>query len=73
MVHYLPIKNWSDPDLNEAMSLFKQKMTFYIEDEEITDETKQARKICRGVGDQRLKRLNARGLAEHQKRSPENL
>ena len=73
MAHYLPTMNWSDPDLNESMSLFKQKMTLYIEDEEIMDKTKQARKICLGIGDQGLRRCNASGLTEQQKRSPENL
>ena len=47
-------------------------MTLYIEDEEITDETKQARNICRGIGDQGLWCLNASGLSEQQKGSPEN-
>ena len=48
-------------------------MTLYIKDEEITDEIKQARKICPGIGDQRLRRLNASGLTDQQKRSQENL
>lgn len=43
--------NWSDPDLSEAMSLFKQKNELYLEDEEITNAENQARKICRGIGD----------------------
>ena len=65
--------NWSDPDLNEAMSLFKQKITLYIENEEITDETKQARKICCGIGDQGLRLLIVSGITEQLKRLPENL
>ena len=65
--------NWCDPDLSEAMSLFKQKMTLFIEDEEITEEAKQARKICRGIGDAGLRRLNASGLTEEQKKSPIHL
>lgn len=55
MAAHLPMMNWSDPDLSEAMSLFKQKMNLYMEDEEITDAGKQARKICRGIGDEGLK------------------
>ena len=65
--------NWSDLDLGEALSLFKQKMTLYLEDEEIQDHIKQARKICRGIGDEGLKRLNASGLTDEQKRSPQEL
>ena len=67
MAHYLPTMNWSDPDLNEAMSLFKQKMTLYIEAEEITDETKHARMFCCSIGEQRLRHRNASGLTEKQK------
>ena len=73
MAHHIPIMNWCDPDLSEAMSLFKQKMTLFIEDEEITEEAKQARKICRGIGDAGLRRLNASGLTEEQKKSPIHL
>ena len=73
MAAHLPTMNWSDLDLGEAMSLFKQKMTLYLEDEEIEDQTKQARKICRGIGDEGLKRLNASGLTDEQKRSPQAL
>lgn len=65
--------NWSDPDLSEAISLFKQKMSLYLEDEEIDDAAKQARKICRGIGDEGLKRLNASGLSEDEKKVPGKL
>lgn len=73
MAAHLPMMNWSDPDLSEAMSLFKQKMNLYLEDEEITDAEKQARKICRGIGDEGLKRLNASGLSDANKREPDTL
>ncbi len=61
MSSHFPMMNWSDPDLSEAMSLFRQKMYLYLEDEERTDAEKQARKICRGIGDEGLKRLDASG------------
>lgn len=48
-------------------------MCLYLEDEEITDAAKQARKICRDIGDEGLKRLNASGLTEAEKKSPDNL
>lgn len=64
---------WTESDLGEALSLFKQKMILYLEDEEITDARKQARKICRGIGDEGLRRLNASGLSDDQKATPDNL
>ena len=73
MASHLPTMNWSDPDLSEAISLFKQKMSLYLEDEEITDADKQARKICRGIGDEGLKRLNASGLSKRDKKVPDML
>lgn len=73
MAHLLPTMNWSDPDLSEAMSLFKQKMNLYIDDEESTEHTKQARKICRGIGNQGLRHLNASGLTNEEKKLPEHL
>ena len=73
MASHLPTMNWADPDLSEAISLFKQKMSLYLEDEEITDQAKQARKICRGIGDEGLKRLNASGLSDDDKKKPVKL
>lgn len=73
MASHLLTMNWSDPDLSEAISLFKEKMALYLEDEEISDEHKQARKICRGIGDEGLQRLNANGLSEDDKKVPANL
>lgn len=40
MASHLPTMNWSDPDLGEAISLFQQKMSLYLEDEEIHDAAK---------------------------------
>ncbi|KAL6486114.1 hypothetical protein MHYP_G00055060 [Metynnis hypsauchen] len=48
-------------------------MNLYLDDEEIVDEAKQARKICRGIGDEGLKRLNASGLSEDDKKKPDVL
>lgn len=39
-----------------------------MEDEEIIDEAKQARKICIGIGDEGLKWLNASGLSDADKK-----
>lgn len=65
--------NWNSSDLSEAFGLYKQKMILFLEDEQITDEAAQARKICRGVGDEGLKRLNASGLDENEKKNPDEL
>ena len=68
-----PTMDWNSSDLCDSLALFKQKMQLYIEDVEIEDEAAQARKILRGLGDQGLKRLNASGLTDQQKKVPQNL
>lgn len=73
MASHLPMMNWSGPDLSEAISLFKQKMCLYIEDEKIVDEAKRVRKICRGIGDEGVKRLNASRLSEENEKKLEEL
>ena len=55
------------------MCSFKQKVILYTEDEGITDKAAQARIICSGLGDEGLKRLNASGLTDAQKKKPEDL
>ena len=69
----IPTMDWSGSDLAEALTLFKQKVTLYLDDEEITDADKKARKILRGIGDEGLKRLNASGLTDDQKKSDTDL
>lgn len=64
MASHLPTVNVSNPDLSEAVSLFKQKCR---------QTAKQARKICRGSGDKGLKWLNANGLSEDEKKVHTNL
>ena len=56
-----PTMNWEADDAGEALALFRQKMELYFDDEEITDKKIQARKICRSIGDEGLKKLNASG------------
>ena len=53
---------------NEAISLFKQKTCLYLDNEGITDKVKPARKICRGIRDEGLRRLNASGLSDDDKK-----
>ena len=65
--------DWSDSDLSEAMSLFKQKMSLYLEDEEITNDAAKARKISIGVCDEGLRRLNASGLSATDKKKSDKL
>ena len=45
-------------------------MTLFLDDENITDNAAKARKICRGIGDEGLKRLNASDLSREQKVNP---
>ena len=39
--------------------IIKQKMTLFLDCEKVTDNKAKARKICRGISDEGLKRLNA--------------
>ena len=70
MASHIPVTDWSCPDLGDAIGLFKQKMTLFLEDENILTAVAQARKICRGIGDEGLRRLNASGLTDDQKKNP---
>ena len=73
MASHIPVMDWSCPDLGDAIGLFKQKMTLFLEDENILTAVAQARKICRGIGDEGLRRLNASGLTDDQKKNPVQL
>jgi len=65
--------DWSCDDLGDAISLFKQKMILFFEDENIDSDEAKARKICRGIGDEGLRRLNVSGLTDEKKRKPDEL
>ena len=65
--------DWSGSDHAESFGLFRQKMELYLEDEDITETAAQARKICRGLGDEGLRRLNASGLKTADKKKPSEL
>ena len=65
--------DWTDPDLSEAMSLFKQKLKLYIEDGIITDDGAKARKISIGVEDVGLRRLYASGLSDDDRKKSDTL
>ena len=56
--------NWCESDLAEQMTLFKQTMNLYLDDEDITENERKARKILRGIGSEGLKRLNASALSD---------
>jgi len=73
MAHHIPIMDWSSQDIGQALCLYKQKMELYLEDENIVDAAEKARKIMRGIGDEGLKRLNASGLTDDQKKIPTEL
>ena len=65
--------DWSGANLAESMGFYRQKMTLYLEDESVTDQTAQARKVCRGIGDEGLRQLNASGLTADEKKDPDKL
>ena len=73
MAHTYPMMDWSGDDLGDAISMFRQKMTLYLEDEPIISSDAQARKICRGIGKEGLRRLNVSELTDVEKRRPENI
>ena len=48
-------------------------MSYYCEDEDITDPGKIALKILMGIGNEGLKRLNASGMSDADKKRPDNI
>ena len=48
-------------------------MSYYCEDEDITDPGKIALKILRGIGNEGLKRLNASGMSDADKKRPDKI
>ena len=58
---------------DEALQLFKQTVTYYCEDEGITDPDKIAPKILRGIGNKGRKRLSASGISDADKEKPEKI
>lgn len=67
----IPQMDWSPSDHSEALTLFKQEINLYIQDEK--EAAAKARKICRGIGDEGLKLLNASSLTDTQKKDPAEL
>ena len=69
----IPEMNWASENHEEALQLFKQTMIYYCEDEDITDPGKIALKILRGIGNEGLKRLNASGMSDADKKRPDKI
>ena len=67
----IPEMNWASENHEEALQLFKQTMSYYCEDEVITDPGKIALKFLRGIGNEGLKRLNASGMSDADKKRPD--
>ena len=65
----IPTMDWSSTDMAESLGLFKQKMNLFLDDENITDNAAKARKICRGIGDEGLRRINASDLSPEQNKT----
>ena len=73
MANRLPEMDWSSSDLIGNFKLFKQRMELCLDDAEITDDDRTATKIQIAVGNEGLKRINASGLSEEDKKIPEKL
>ena len=69
----IPVMNWSGEDIAENLRLYKDKMNLYFLDENITDNTKKARKILRSIGDDGLRKLYGSSLTEDDKKDPAKL
>ena len=69
----IPEMNWSSENHDEALQLFKQTMSYYCEDEDITDPGKIALKILWGIGNEGLKCLNASGMSGADKKKPDKI
>ena len=69
----IPEINWASENHEEALQLFKQIMSYYCEDEDITDPGKIALKILKGIGNEGLKRLNASGMSDADKKRPDKI
>ena len=69
----IPVMNWSGEDIAENLRLYKDKMNLYLMDENITDNTKKARKILRSIGDDGLRKLYGSSLTEDDKKDPAKL
>ena len=65
--------NWASENREEALQLFKQTMPYNCEDEDITVPGKIALKILRGIGNEGLKRLNASGMSDADKKRPDKI
>ena len=65
--------NWASENHEEALQLFKQTMSYYCEDEDITDPGKIALKVLRGIGNEGLKRLKASGMSDADKKRPDKI
>ena len=68
-----PKMNWTSENHEEALQLFKQTMSYYCEDEDITDPGKIALKILMGIGNEGLKRLNASVMSDADKKRPDKI
>ena len=66
----IPTMEWSSTDMAESLGLFKRKMNLFLDDENITDNAAKARKICWGIRDEGLRRINASDLSPEQKQNP---
>ena len=56
-----------------GLAVIQTTMSYYCENEDITDPGKIAVKILRGIGNEGLKRLNASGMSDADKKRPDKI
>ena len=70
----IPERDWSSDNLAEALAIFKQTMVHTsLKMRKSINQNKNALKILRGLGAEAIKRLQASGLSEQDKKNPEKL
>lgn len=70
MAMSMPVMDWSFRPLSESLKVFKARMTLYLEDQNINDDTKKATKIKIASGDEGMRRLLNSGMSEEDQRNP---
>ena len=65
--------NWNEADQAGEFKLFKQKMELFFDDREVTDDAKKATKMKIALGSEGLRRINASGLTDDEKKQPQKI
>ena len=69
----MPTMDWLFQPLSESLKVFKARMNLYIEDQNITDVTKQATKIKIASGDEGMRRILNSGMSDEDQKIPDKI